>query len=765
MSALLLAALVGCDTPPPEPCLASSKIPAFDDVDGDGYGDPATERRVCQAEIQGGVVSVGGDCDDANVEVSPDGVEVCDGLDNDCNTTPDDSLPLATFFTDADADGFGNPLAPVEACNQPPGAVFDNSDCDDSRADVNPIAAELCDGVDNDCDLRADDEDIDIEPTSQTEWHRDSDGDGFGDTRVDALACENPNPARLTDNGDDCDDDDGSINPLAVEVCDGIDNDCDTYFDESDSDLDPATLRQYFYDGDGDGSGDPYVVTLACEQPYFWTTNDDDCDDSEPLLEGPTFWTPDVDQDGYGQVIGAVGPTCDAGANYALQIKGVDCDDNNALRNPGEIEACDGFDNDCDNRIDDADVSVDLTTGTDFFPDADGDGFGAGVATVRCAATGNEVALDGDCRPSDPDFSPAAIEICDSLDNDCDLLIDEADPNLDSATLGTWYPDVDGDGLGDDGLGVQACDAPTSIYVDVGGDCDDADPDVQGEVLWLGDSDGDGYGAGMPAGAPSCTAPFPGTVRETEGVDCAPSDPTRNPGAADVCGDGIDQDCSGADRVCPPVSCAELLANAPGTVSGIYEIEPVVGQPVLVYCDMSTDGGGWTLVGSSGASTPLQDVAIPYHGALTSLSPGSANPGVWDGLAGVVGPTQDLRFACKTSLAGAFAVDLSFYGVSWYDDVTADVVDAGTCFLDAPTATPPARRNNLTATFKPSSDAYNTGVLQGENSCGDTGDFTVDFDDRGLDGNESDGTDWGLDDGAVKCATKGAGQAWFLFVR
>jgi hypothetical protein len=56
--------------------------------------------------------------------------------------------------------------------------------------------------------------------------------------------------------------------------------------------------------------------------------------------------------------------------------------------------------------------------------------------------------------------------------------------------------------------------------------------------------------------------------------------------------------------------------------------------------------------------------------------------------------------------------------------------------------------------------------LEGEDWCGDTGDFTVDFDDRGMDGDQSDGTDWGEDDASHKCGRTGlrSGQ-WFIFFR
>jgi len=131
---------------------AIDAITFFTDADEDGYGDAATEAAAC--EQPSGTVDNGDDCDDENADINPDGVEVCDGADNDCNDEIDDNPtdPL-TFYEDADADGYGNPDSTTEACEAADGWTADNTDCDDGEPNANPGLTEECDdGIDNDCD-------------------------------------------------------------------------------------------------------------------------------------------------------------------------------------------------------------------------------------------------------------------------------------------------------------------------------------------------------------------------------------------------------------------------------------------------------------------------------------------------------------------------------------------------------------------------------------------------------------------------------------
>ena len=78
--------------------------------------------------------------------------------DDSTATAPDDTAPpcggagTSTFYVDADGDGYGDPSAPVEACEPSAGVVADATDCDDTRADTSPGATDVpADGVDQDC--------------------------------------------------------------------------------------------------------------------------------------------------------------------------------------------------------------------------------------------------------------------------------------------------------------------------------------------------------------------------------------------------------------------------------------------------------------------------------------------------------------------------------------------------------------------------------------------------------------------------------------
>lgn len=122
----------------------------FADLDADGFGDASAMVEDCQ--VPEGHVSDDTDCDDADRSISPVGIEVCDGVDQDCDGEPDNGV-TTDYFPDLDLDGFGDASAALASCDPVDGRVLDGTDCDDEDATVHPGGdTARCDGVDSDCD-------------------------------------------------------------------------------------------------------------------------------------------------------------------------------------------------------------------------------------------------------------------------------------------------------------------------------------------------------------------------------------------------------------------------------------------------------------------------------------------------------------------------------------------------------------------------------------------------------------------------------------
>jgi hypothetical protein len=123
----------------------------YRDADGDGYS--GTEEAVAGCWPGPGWHAVADDCDDADPAVHPGAAETCDGRDEDCDCDVDEDVAV-TWYPDLDADGWGDGTAPLAgSCEEPPGYVAVDGDCDDADPAVHPGAPEdPCDLVDQDCD-------------------------------------------------------------------------------------------------------------------------------------------------------------------------------------------------------------------------------------------------------------------------------------------------------------------------------------------------------------------------------------------------------------------------------------------------------------------------------------------------------------------------------------------------------------------------------------------------------------------------------------
>lgn len=131
--------------------------PFWLDEDGDGYGSVAA--AVCPGRP--GYVALGEGCDEDEANVNPGAQEKCDkdNVDQDCDGLAEDDDPsrsetsTATWYADADGEGFGDAASTKAACDPPDGYVSNTEDCDDGAFSTYPGAAEVpSDGIDQDCD-------------------------------------------------------------------------------------------------------------------------------------------------------------------------------------------------------------------------------------------------------------------------------------------------------------------------------------------------------------------------------------------------------------------------------------------------------------------------------------------------------------------------------------------------------------------------------------------------------------------------------------
>jgi hypothetical protein len=247
-------------------------------------------------------------------EVTP-ATEVCNGVDDNCDGHIDEGIADIVTGTDT-----GECQPQIKRCQG--GSIVE------VQAAIGPTA-EVCDGVDNNCDGTVDDGIADVVTGTDT-----------GECQPKIEGCRGGSIVVVQ----------SRINP-ATETCDGRDNDCDGTADDGIADIVSGTAEGECRPEIQQCVGGVFSIVQTGIGPTSEVCDglDNDCNEAadDNAGDAPT-WYADDDDDGYGSALAA--QACTAPAGYVEN--NTDCNDGSGAVYPGAAEICNAVDDDCDGQVD-----------------------------------------------------------------------------------------------------------------------------------------------------------------------------------------------------------------------------------------------------------------------------------------------------------------------------------------------------------------------------------------------------------------------------